>query len=68
MLYVKGTALGSEQRGKKDKPYYVLHILDGFEKTEVNSKMDFPYSEGELVEVPVRIFKDKLYLADRKVS
>ena len=65
MLNACGTCLGVEKKGKKEKPFFVLHILDGYEKMEVLGNKEFQFGQGELVEVPVRVYQDKLYSVDK---
>lgn len=61
MLNAIGTVLGVEKKGKKDKPFFVLHLLDGYTKIEVLGNKTFDFGQGEVVEVPVRVYQDKLY-------
>lgn len=61
MLNACGSVLGVERKGKKDKPFFVLHLLDGYQKMEVLGSKEFDFANGELVEVPVRVYQEKLY-------
>lgn len=61
MLNACGVVLGMERKGKKDKPFFVLHLLDGYQKMEVLGNKEFDFAQGEIAEIPVRVYQEKLY-------
>ena len=64
MLYVHGKVLGIQDKSKPDKVFNIIHVLDGLEKTEVITNKPVEFKKDDAVQIPVRIFKDKLYRAD----
>lgn len=63
MIYVKGTYLGHEVIGKEKKAN-VIHLLDGFEVHDVISKKSPDFEKGEVVEIPVKLWREKLYMSE----
>jgi hypothetical protein len=63
-LYVHGKVLGVETKGKQDKKFNIIHVLEGYEKNEVLTNRPVEYKKDDAVQIPVRPFKDKLYRVD----
>ncbi len=63
-LYVHGKILGVETKGKPDKLFNIIHVLEGFEKSEVITNKPVEFKKDDAVQIAVRPYKDKLYRVD----